>query len=175
MGGATPVLGGCLGLLSGQLRKIAHCNALVAPDHACLRVPLKVLAPARQGYHHGSMPKRILALGLDPAFADLSAMPQFTPELIRAFIDSQLARVRALGYEVDDCLVDSGATAVEAVSQRLQTQSFDCVMIGAGLRAPEHLLLFEKLLNLVHARAPGAKICFNTTPVDSAEAVQRWV
>jgi hypothetical protein len=31
------------------------------------------------------------------------------------------------------------------------------------------------LLNIVHARAPHAKICFNTTPTDTAEAVQRSV
>jgi hypothetical protein len=48
-------------------------------------------------------------------------------------------------------------------------------MIGAGLRNPAHLPLFEKLLNVVHALAPGAKICFNSSPADSAEAVQRWV
>jgi hypothetical protein len=48
-------------------------------------------------------------------------------------------------------------------------------MIGAGLRAPPQLLLFEKLLNLIHERAPRAKICFNTNPADSAEAVQRWI
>jgi len=27
----------------------------------------------------------------------------------------------------------------------------------------------------VHRLAPNARICFNTTPADSAEAVQRWV
>lgn len=63
------------------------------------------------------MPKSVLALGLDPKFADFSQMPGLTPE---------------------------------------------------------HLLLFEKLLNLVHAQAPGAKICFNTKPTDTPEAVQRW-
>jgi hypothetical protein len=35
--------------------------------------------------------------------------------------------------------------------------------------------LLERLLNLIHALAPTAKICFNTTPEDSLEAVQRWV
>lgn len=119
--------------------------------------------------------KRVLALGLDPTFVELKETPQFTPELIRAFIDSQLARVRALGYEVDSCLVDTGETAADILAQRLAAQSFDCVLIGAGLHAPEHVLLFEKLLNLVHARAPNAKICFNTSPADSAEAVQRWI
>jgi hypothetical protein len=108
----------------------------------------KGLAPGGQDYHHDDMVKRILALGLEQ---------------------------RELGYEVDSCLVDGGETAAAVVAQRLASHSFDCVMIGAGLRAPAHLLLFEKLLNLVHAQAPGAKICFNKTPADSAEAVQRWV
>lgn len=57
----------------------------------------------------------------------------------------------------------------------LDARRYDCVVIGSGLRAPEQLLLFEKLINVVHARAVGTKICFNTTPGDTAEAVQRWV
>jgi hypothetical protein len=49
-------------------------------------------------------------------------------------------------------------------------------LIGAGLRADHsQLLLFEKIINLVHALVPGARICFNTQPSDSLEAVQRWV
>jgi hypothetical protein len=120
--------------------------------------------------------KRVLAMGLDPAFVDLKASaPDLTPELVRAFIESQLNRLRGLGYEVQSCLVDTGDSA-EAVTQRhLDSGRFDCVVIGAGLRTPEHLWLFEKLLNLVHGRAPGAKICFNTTPADTAEAVRRWI
>ena len=61
------------------------------------------------------------------------------------------------------------------VAQHLDARQFDCVLFGAGLRAPDCLLLFERLLNVVHSRAPGARLCFNTTPADSAEAVQRWV
>ena len=121
------------------------------------------------------MPKSVLALGLDPAFADLTPFPNLTPDLIRAFIDAQLERLRGLGYEVESCLVDLGQTAEGVTAAQLESRTFDCVMIGAGLHAPPHLLLFEKLLNLVHARAPNAKICFNTTPSDTAEAVQRWV
>jgi hypothetical protein len=119
------------------------------------------------------MPK-VLALGLDPAFVSLPD-PQFTPQMVRAFIEMQLDRIRALGYEVHGCLVDTGATAEAVASSQLRAQSFDCVLMGAGLRDPQQLLLFEKLLNLVHVLAPGARICFNTTPADSAEAVQRWV
>lgn len=121
------------------------------------------------------MPKNVLALGLDPSFADFTQFPELTPELIRAFIDSQLERLRSLGYEVDSCLVDLGETAEAVTAQHLSSRNFDCVMIGAGLRTPSLLLLFEKLINLVHEQAPDAKICFNTAPADTAEAVQRWI
>jgi hypothetical protein len=121
------------------------------------------------------MTTTVLALGLDPAFADLKALPHLTPDLVRAFIDSQLERVRSLGYEVHGCLVDAGETADAVVARQLGATRFDCVMFGAGLRAPAHLLLFERLVNLVHARAPGTKLCFNSTPADTAQAVQRRV
>ena len=120
------------------------------------------------------MPK-ILALGLDPVFVKLPDNPELTPEIIRAFIEMQLDRIRALGYEVQSCLVDLGETAESVTSSHLRASSYDCVLIGAGLRDPQQLLLFEKLINVVHAQAPGARICFNNTPADSAEAVQRWV
>jgi|SRR5882724_5418391 len=121
------------------------------------------------------MPKSVLALGLDPAVVDRSEFPGLTPELVRAYIESQLDRVRGLGYQVDNCLVDLGATAEAVTAQYLRARNFDCVVIGAALRAPRQLLLFEKLLNLVHALAPAAKICFNTKPGDTIEAVQRWM
>ena len=117
----------------------------------------------------------VLALGLDPMVMDLTAMAGLSPVVVRAFIDSQMARVREFGYDVDSCLVDLGDTAEAVLRNPLRKRLFDCMMIGAGLRAPERLLLFEKLLNVVHAEAPSAKICFNTTPADSAEAVKRWV
>ena len=121
------------------------------------------------------MPKSVLALGLDPAFADFTQFPDLTPEAIARFIDSQLERLRTLGYEVISCLVDSGETAETVTARCLASRNFDCVMIGAGLRSPPQLLLFERLINLVHVHAPNAKICFNTTPADTAEAIQRWI
>lgn len=101
------------------------------------------------------MATNVLALGLDSR-------------------DPQLERLRSLGYHVDGLLLD-GDSAEGMTKLHLDSRTFDCVLFDAGLRAPDKLLLIEKLLNLVHARAPLAKICFNTTPADSAEAVQRWV
>ncbi|WP_279379210.1 hypothetical protein [Sphingosinicella ginsenosidimutans] len=40
---------------------------------------------------------------------------------------------------------------------------------------PKNFLLFEKVVNIIHGRAPKASICFNTRPDDSTEAVERWL
>ena len=123
------------------------------------------------------MTKRsVLAIGIDPALGDFEAFPQLTPEIIRGYIDAQIEQLRALGYDVDSCLVDLGDTAEVVAAAALQSKRFDCVVIGAGLREPPaRLMLFEKIINLVHRLAPHASICFNTTPADTAEAVLRWV
>jgi hypothetical protein len=122
------------------------------------------------------MPKKVLAIGIDPAFVDFTAMPQFTPEMFQGYIDAQLDRLRAAGFDVVSCLIDLGETAEAVTTRALQAENFDCILIGAGLRLPgERLALFEKVLNLIHRYAPRATICFNTTPADSLEAVQRWI
>ena len=45
-----------------------------------------------------------------------------------------------------------------------------------GIRVPPpQFSLFEKLINVIHKGAPQAKLCFNTNPGDTADAVLRWV
>jgi hypothetical protein len=120
--------------------------------------------------------KTVLAIGIDPAQVDYGAFPGLTADLVSHFIEAQLMKLRALGYDVESCLIDLGETAEAIARAALKSRPLDCVVIGAGLREPpERLLLFEKVLNLVHAHAPQAAICFNTTPADTVEAVQRWV
>ena len=121
------------------------------------------------------MSSKVIAIGLDPAVVDYSGMPQFTPEMFRSYIDTQIERVRSLGYDVTSCLIDLGETAETVTMKALGSDRFDCVLIGAGLRQADRLLLFEKIINVVHRLAPQASICFNTTPADSSEAVQRWI
>ena len=120
--------------------------------------------------------KSVLAIGIDPALVDFTALPQFTPDMFRSYIEAQIDRVRDMGYDVTSCLIDLGGTAEAVAAEALKSRNFDCVLIGAGLRQPpERLLLFERIINLIHRLAPNAAICFNTTPADTAEAVQRWV
>ena len=118
----------------------------------------------------------VLAIGLDPSFADFSSTPELTPELVGVYIDAEIGRVREAGFKVDLHLIAPDATAEVELEAALRARSFDCVVIGAGLREPpERLLLFERILNVVHRFAPNASIAFNTTPADTAEAVQRWI
>jgi hypothetical protein len=118
----------------------------------------------------------VLAVGLDPAYADFSHMPDLTPRLIRVFIREQTDRIRALGFEVVDCLISPDEAGELALEAALRARSFDCVVIGAGLREPPHLLIqLEKAVNAIHRLAPRASICFNSSPADTAQAVLRWM
>ena len=124
--------------------------------------------------------KSVLIVGLDPALIDFSS-PDFAPQSLSAdrVMSALLAnseQLRGLGYEADLCLTDFGETAEQVVEDKLRTKAYDCVMIGAGIRViPGSFLLFEKLINVLHAHAPRAKLCFNTKPGDTAEAVMRWI
>jgi len=120
--------------------------------------------------------KTVLAIGIEPGFVDFSAFPGLSIELVRNYIEAQIEQLRALGFDVESCLIDLGETAEAVATQALTSRRLDCVVIGAGLREPmPRLLLFEKIVNLAHTHAPQARICFNTTPADTADAVLRWI
>jgi hypothetical protein len=123
--------------------------------------------------------KTVLLIGLDPALIDFSKPgypPDMNAEKVMRGIKASEEELTRLGYRVEMCLTDFGATAEAVVERALEQKPFECVMIGAGVRTvPANLFLFEKLINVVHRHAPQAKICFNTLPSDTAEAVKRWL
>src|SRR5450631_60227 len=120
--------------------------------------------------------KRVLVIGLEPTLVDFSLVPDMNAEKVLAGLKADQATLNALGYDTQLCLTDLGSSAEAVVSRKLSEDTFDCILIGAGIRTlPTYFLLFEKLINVVHQNAPEAKLCFNTKPSDTAEAVQRWV
>lgn len=121
--------------------------------------------------------KKVLMIGLDPKVVDYAHLPVKLDEpTLRAGLAADEKRLRDLGYDARWLLIDRGETAEDVLSAALEEKTFDCVLIGAGIRTiPPMFLLFEKLVNLVHEKAPHAKICFNTVPEDTAVSVQRWV
>jgi hypothetical protein len=123
--------------------------------------------------------KSVLVIGLDPALIDFS-QPGYAPGMdatkVLAGLKSSEDDLTRLGYSVEMCLTDFGETAEAVVQRQLKQKQFDCILIGAGVRAnPSNLMLFEMLINVVHEYAPQAKICFNTVPSDTADAVKRWL
>jgi hypothetical protein len=122
-----------------------------------------------------SAKKKVLAIGLDPASVDLDALGGFSPVLVRAHIDAQLQEVQLAGFEVTSCLIDPRRSPDVEIASVLNANNFDCVVVGAGLRSgPERLELFERIVNLIHELAPKAKLCFNSSPGDTVQAVRRW-
>jgi hypothetical protein len=104
-------------------------------------------------------------------------VPGLTAAKVRAAVEADSAKLESLGYSVRTLYVDDGKTAEAALGNALASGGYDCIMIGAGLRTvPPYFLLFEKLINVIHRHAPAStKLCFNTNPSDTADAVQRWV
>jgi hypothetical protein len=73
-------------------------------------------------------------------------------------------------------LIRPDETAGPATEHLLASKSYDCVVIGAGVRLPPRgLALFETVINAIRKAAPGAAIAFNTRPDDSADAAARWL
>lgn len=123
--------------------------------------------------------KRVLVIGLDPTLIDFS-QPGYAPGMdamkVLAGLKASEDELTRLGYSVQMCLTDFGETAEAVVQSALKQTQFDCILIGAGVRTnPSNFILFEKLINVIHEHAPQAKLCFNTLPSDTAEAVKRWI
>jgi len=118
----------------------------------------------------------VLLVGWNPDVVDYSKWPGLTPEKLRAGLEGDRAKLEALGYDAELGLIDSSKTAAQDLKRLLATKQRDCVLIGAGVRTiPDYLHLFEALVNTFHECAPNARLCFNSGPFDSVEAVQRWV
>ena len=122
---------------------------------------------------------RVLLLGYDPEtvdFSDPALPPGMTAEKIHAGIAITLKQFAERGWESDVALIRPDETAGPTVAGQLASKSYDCVVIGAGVRLPPRgLALFEAVINAIHKAAPGAAIAFNTRPEDSADAAARWL
>ena len=120
--------------------------------------------------------QKVLLIGLDPAAVNYDKWPGLTAEKLEAVLRKDQATLNESGFEASLCFIDHGETAEKTIRTSLAGTTFDCILIGAGVRTdPDEFLLFEKAINLVHESAPQARICFNTGPTDSVDAVRRWL
>lgn len=70
--------------------------------------------------------------------------------------------------------LDTAKTAAHQLQEALGWERFDVIVVGAGLRIlPKQTPMFEIVMNVLHTSAPEAKLAFNVSPRDSAEAAER--
>jgi hypothetical protein len=121
---------------------------------------------------------RVLLLGYDPDtvdYSDPALPPGMTAQKIHAGIEVAMKQLTSRGW-ADVGFIRPDETAGPTVERHLASASYDCVVIGAGVRLPPlRLSIFEAVINAVHKAAPRAAIAFNTRPDDSADAAARWV
>ena len=123
--------------------------------------------------------RRILLVGYVPEavdFSDPALPPGMTAEKVHAGIAVAMKQFAERGWEADAAYILPDETAGPAVERQLASKTYDCVVIGGGVRLPPRQLpIFEAVINAVHKGAPGAAIAFNTRPDDSADAAARWL
>jgi len=123
--------------------------------------------------------KNVLFIGQAPEtvdFSDPALPPGFNAEKIHAGIDAGMRHLADRGWHADLCLVQPDDSAALAIERQVRSATYDCVVIGGGIRIPpKSLLLFEAIVNAVHENTPSARIAFNTRPEDTAEAAARWI
>ncbi len=117
---------------------------------------------------------RVLVIGLDP-----HRVPgPWDPAPVAEAIALGMARFADAGVGAKTCLFGlDGSDDIEAVvTDALDERPWEVVVIGGGIRkAEERLDLFERIVNLVRRHAPGAAIAFNSSPVDTFDAAERWL
>ncbi|MHC8332487.1 hypothetical protein [Pseudomonas sp. LB3P25] len=122
---------------------------------------------------------RILFVGQQPEtvdFSDPALPPGLNVEKIQAGIAIAMATMAERGWQADLCLIPPDETAGLLLEKQLATTTYDCVVIGAGIRLPpKSLSLFEAVINAVHKGAPNASIAFNTGPEETAKSAARWL
>ncbi|WP_150468316.1 hypothetical protein [Francisella sp. SYW-9] len=119
--------------------------------------------------------KKVLCIGWEPNSVDYTKYPGMDPEKLRSVLEGDLQKLNDIGYDAQMGYITSEEAAVKEVREVLSNNTFDIILIGAGVRKDDScFILFEKLVNVIHESAASAKLCFNTGPTDSVEAVQRW-
>src|SRR5689334_4710044 len=105
----------------------------------------------------------ILVIGLDP----YRVPGPWDPKPVADAIEIGMKTLADRGFHAEACLVglDGGDDIEARVTVALQARSWDCVIVGGGIREPgEQLELFESVINLIRQHVPQAAIAFNHTP-----------
>jgi len=120
----------------------------------------------------------VLSIGIHPRSLDYSTMPDgIDEEWLTSRIESGNAALRDAGFNFVPCQVDTSPDGAEQLIRDVCAHtSFGLAMVGGGIRLmPEHTLLFERIVNVLHEVSPGIRLCFNTAPDNTVDALRRWI
>jgi hypothetical protein len=121
---------------------------------------------------------RVISIGLHPRALDYSTLPDGVDEAsLTARIERGNAALDEAGFDVVLCQIGTSPdTAEQLIRDALDSTSFGLAMIGGGIRmVPEYTELFERIVNVLHEASPGIRLCFNTAPDNTADALRRWI
>ncbi|KAI0971706.1 hypothetical protein F4678DRAFT_431621 [Xylaria arbuscula] len=128
------------------------------------------------------MPRLIHNKVLLVGFISDVSLPQYfrelfgTAEEIGAKIHADHARIQRAGitpvtYLLDPREQEKGLKDIELL---LRQGGFDAIGIGAGVRLhPEHTAVFERIVNISAALAPGVPFMFNDGPDGTSKTIER--
>ncbi len=120
------------------------------------------------------MTPKVLVIGLNP----YRVPGPWNPKPVADAIEAGMRAFAEHGVSAQACLVGlDGRDDPEAmVMAALQADTWDCVVVGGGIRtAEDQLRLFERVVNLIRCHAPKAAVAFNATPSDTYEAAARGI
>ncbi len=157
-----------------MVRIVASIVVLAA---AGLALSMFVPEPEDHVVEHHDSTDLVLSIGLHPSAVDYSRYPGLDESTLTARIDAGEAALRAAGFDLVSCRLPAEPELAEAALRGcLAQREFRVAMIGAGVRmAPEHTVLFERLVNTLIDVSPGIRICFNTSPETTIDALRRWI
>ena len=101
---------------------------------------------------------RILFVGQKPEtvdYSDPALPPGFSADKINAGIAVAVQKIEQRGWQGNTCMITPDEAGRAMLKKALERASYDCVVIGGGLRLPpKNLPLFEMVVNAVHKAAP---------------------
>ena len=122
---------------------------------------------------------RVLVIGYAPEavdFEDPAIPPGLDETGVAEGIRRDLQRMRDRGWVAEHLSIRSDENLRQQVFDHLMSQSYDCIVIGAGVRMTEkHVPEFEAVVNAVRQGAPETPLAFNSSPDSSGEAAARWL
>jgi len=120
--------------------------------------------------------QKVLLVGWHPDVVDFEKWPELTSEKLNQGFETERSRSNDLGIDARWQLIRDAETGAREMTDELGNETYDVVLIGAGVRKDDdHFLTFGTLVNVIHEHAPRARIAFNTNPSDAADAIQRWI